>query len=102
MLPSGLPGPVPILAGPGPLERLDMTDEILEAVRFRLEQDHPVMAAMATKLERISQNVIRITFDGPALPQKLTLETSAAVAAPFLEHCERAVAAAMKKAGLGV
>lgn len=89
-----------------------MTDEILEAVRYRLEQEHPVMAAMATKLERKTKRKsnsaeVRVTFDGPALPEQLhfaflvTLGTFREQIRPALIECERQIAAAMKRAGYG-
>ncbi len=91
-----------------------MTDEILECVRFRLREDHPVMAAMATKLERLETDrelgwaLVRITFDGPALPEKqhfaIVVEFGKyrEQVVPALRECEVQIAAAMKKSGLGV
>lgn len=94
-----------------------MTDEVLEAVRFQLETDHPVMAAMATKLERAprpEENAldVQITFDGPALPEKHRGLMTLAFPLPapviwktqieaWLRMCELDVAAAMKRAGYG-
>ncbi len=94
-----------------------MTDEILEAVSFQLRNDHPVMAAMATKLERLPREKsdgidVQITFDGPALPEKRRGLMTLALPLPapviwktqieaWLRMCEQDVAAAMKRAGLG-
>lgn len=94
-----------------------MTDEILEAVSFQLRNDHPVLGAMATKLERTTRpedNAIdvQITFDGPALPERrrglMTLNHPLPEPViwktqieAWLRRCEQDVAAAMRKAGLG-
>lgn len=71
---------------------------------------HPLLSAMATKIEGFSRDgagLTRITFDGPALPEKQVCEfsTYANAADGFwsaLHECEVKVAAAMKKSGLGV
>ena len=85
-----------------------MTDYALGRVRFELETNHPVLAAMATKIE-LTQQGIRLTFDGPALPEKRHSELYVPqrplpedwrlCIEPWLIECERDVAASMKKAG---
>lgn len=93
-----------------------MTDELLKEVERQLLSEHPVMAAMATKLERISTRakepytaIVRVTFDGPALPEKQQFEVGLPCddfdARPLIEaalrHCEKDLAASMKRAGYG-
>lgn len=96
-------------------------NDVLERVRFQLEINHPVLAAMATKLESHPKNpsddtgglafdiAVRLTFDGPALPEKRCGEILIPYpladdwhlqVEPFLSQCEHDVAAAMKRAGL--
>ncbi len=88
-----------------------MTDEVLHCVRVLLETRHPVLSAMATKLERHEPEgeiVVRVSFDGPALPEKRHSELTFPrplpegwrdCIEPWLMVCERDVAAAMRKAG---
>jgi hypothetical protein len=93
------------------------TVNLLEVVRSELKETHPVLAAMATELNCTTKQSddgtlgLRITFDGPALPQKLRIECDRTrpktsgewqrTIDEWLQTCERDVAASMKSAGYG-
>jgi hypothetical protein len=83
---------------------------LLNAAKTALAK-HPVLEAMATQIAIIDDGgtAIRFTFDGPALPEKQFFQVSCSVLpsddelirmiADTLPTCERAIAAAMRKAG---
>lgn len=92
--------------------------ELIERARSRLDR-HPVLAAMATRIdvreakveEAIRGTWVSIEFDGPALPEKRTsalflpagevVELSPLLSVQidqFLDGCEHDVAAAIKRA----
>lgn len=91
--------------------------ELLALARSRLDR-HPVLAAMATRIDARESNEdgvkgtwLSVEFDGPALPEKRTgevllLDDGAAALAPlvtmqldeFLQGCEVNVASAIKRA----
>lgn len=74
-----------------------------------LRDRHPVMCALTTKIEHGHDSgveVIRLTFDGPALPEKTVhmFGVQANLDDRFesaLLTCERTLAAVIRKAGLG-
>lgn len=92
----------------------DPRDTLHGVVRYRLEQEHPVMAAMATQIEvgrrtgragTCGECVFRVVFDGPALPEKQTFEGVIPAGderfeevATLLRECERQVAEAIRRA----
>jgi len=83
-----------------------MTDEWLLRIERALKERHPVMAAMATKLERVvvfGLPTARLTFDGPALPEKVVHDfgMEANIGDGFasaLRSCENVVAEAIRRA----
>lgn len=88
-----------------------MDDTDFEAAGFMLRNDHPLMAVFATKLERVPVDEgrggaeLRVTFDGPGLPEKLCFAehfppSNAAVSghvAVFFKRCEFMVAKALRR-----
>ncbi len=90
-----------------PRDLVELTHALLGVARTALDK-HPVLAAMATQLQALPGPLVRFTFDGPALPEKqffeVSLESGAAhqyqmMIEAALPTCERAIAAAMRKAG---